>query len=71
MCDGHHHNLKVIYCNGYDHDVVDVVRWCEDCGAVVVDGDYDGRTRPGAVMKMRFPKTATRLEDGGCDRTTI
>lgn len=33
----------------------EVVRWCPICGAIVVDTDYDGRTNPGQVMKMRFP----------------
>ncbi|MBI2036847.1 MAG: hypothetical protein HYT14_00605 [Candidatus Liptonbacteria bacterium] len=30
-----------------------VARWCERCGSAVVDVDYDGRTNPGQVMKMR------------------
>lgn len=34
-----------------------VVRWCPLCGAVVVDMDFDGRTKPGDVMPMRFPKS--------------
>lgn len=58
MCDGKNHNLiRIIstsYMNGIDH----VVRWCQDCGAVVVDTDVDGRTLPGAFMKMQFPSTA-------------
>jgi len=55
MCDGTNHDLKVIYSNsGYDS--AHVVRWCVDCGAVVVDLEFDGRTRPGGIMKMRFPK---------------
>jgi hypothetical protein len=33
-----------------------VVRWCRNCGGVVVDTDYDGRTNPGDIMKMKFPK---------------
>lgn len=33
------------------------VRWCECCGAVVIDGDVDNRMmRPGAYMEMRFPQ---------------
>lgn len=31
----------------------EVVRWCEVCGSVVVDVDYDNRTNAGQVMKMR------------------
>ena len=44
-----------IYRVGSDHDVEDVVKWCTNCGAVVIDGEYDNRTAPGKVMKMRFP----------------
>lgn len=36
-------------------DEDEVVRWCSICGAVVVDLDYDNRTIPGRVMKMRLP----------------
>ena len=55
MCDGTNHNLKIIYI---DHGNISetVVRWCKDCGAVVVDKDIDGRTHPGYVRKMQFPK---------------
>lgn len=55
-CKAKNHYLKIIL------EVSDppglsstVVRWCEVCGAVVVDTDYDDRTNPGAVMKMRVP----------------
>lgn len=27
-----------------------VVRWCNECGAVVVDTDVDNRTKPGEMM---------------------
>lgn len=37
-------------------DIDRVVRWCPDCGAVVVDGECDGRVAPGRVMQMRFPR---------------
>lgn len=30
-----------------------VVRWCPECGAIVIDKESDGRTLPG---KMMFPK---------------
>lgn len=36
-----------------EHEVV--VRWCTGCGAIVVDSEYDNRTKPGSLMKMRFP----------------
>lgn len=50
------HNLGVIYRHSGDGMSTDVVRWCKDCGAVVIDCDYDNRTNPGQIMKMRFPK---------------
>lgn len=48
--------LKEIYSGTLDHMSEWVVRWCSNCGAVVIDEDYDGRTKPGGVMKMKFPK---------------
>lgn len=32
----------------------EVVRWCPDCGAIVVDHDVDGRVYPGKHMKMKL-----------------
>lgn len=42
------------------HDCVadTVVRWCPDCGAIVVDADCDGRVYAGHHMKMVLPKLA-------------
>jgi hypothetical protein len=51
----HQHRLIVVYCHGPEIEET-VVRWCQDCGAVVVDIDSDDRTSPGAVMKMRLPE---------------
>lgn len=34
----------------------DVVRWCENCGGLVIDKDIDGRTYPGRIAPMIFPK---------------
>lgn len=55
MCDGKHHNTQVIYRVDVDRFEEHVVRWCEDCGGIVVDLESDGRLF-GKVMKMRFPK---------------
>lgn len=33
-----------------------VIRWCPECGAVVIDWDLDGRTYPGRDMKMKLTK---------------
>ena len=31
-----------------------VVRWCTVCGSVVIDVDFDGRTKPGDALEMQF-----------------
>ncbi len=49
--------LEVIFTH-YKAASEAVVRWCPNCGAVVVDEDYDGRTNAGAYMPMRFPSKA-------------
>ncbi len=54
----HKHNLKEIY--RYDErDHSEVVRWCEDCGAIVVDLEFDGRLSPGGATRMKLPKYIT------------
>ena len=47
------HPLKEIY-RDTDGFVDIVVRWCPECGAVVVDSDLDGRTYPGKIMNMKL-----------------
>lgn len=51
------HPLKEIMrtSNGF---VDQVVRWCPDCGAIVVDVDCDGRVYAGNCIKMKLPKLA-------------
>jgi len=58
MCDGKNHPLIDIYNSGESYGVTEVVRWCPDCGGIVVDADVDGRIAhlPGGIMKMRFPR---------------
>ncbi len=48
------HDLVMISSYG-SSDEAEVVRWCQKCGAVVVDLEFDNRTAPGAVMKMIIP----------------
>ena len=57
-CRKGYHELTEIYRAHRldDYDEEHVVRWCKECGAVVVDADYDGRTYAGKIMKMKFPK---------------
>ena len=59
-CTKGSHSLIVIYKEDHDNENEEsiVVRWCTECGAVVVDVDFDGRTAPGHIMKMRVPKGA-------------
>lgn len=53
-CNKGNHSLQKIVESGNDKESF-VVRWCEVCGSIVVDIDYDCRTNPGAVMKMKSP----------------
>ncbi len=53
-CKNGNHKLQKIFESGSGQEST-VVRWCSACGSVVVDTDYDGRTSPGAIMKMVSP----------------
>jgi hypothetical protein len=58
-CQGDHKLIEIFRAenpNGIEH----VVRWCGDCGAIVVDGEMDGRVKPGAAMRLRLPVIARR-----------
>jgi len=58
------HNLIKIYEAGHSMSgSSSVVRWCTDCGAVVVDVDYDGRTNPGQTMKMKYPEISKYVKN--------
>lgn len=50
---GNHDLTKLLEVHCLAPGVSTVARWCRRCGSAVVDGDYDGRTNPGQVMKMR------------------
>jgi hypothetical protein len=66
MSDHCNHNLIVIYTDPAGHDEEHVVRWCDQCGSIVVDIDYDGRTRAGGIMEMKSPKdyNNNRIKEG-------
>ena len=49
------HDLEVIAFTSYGNDTQEVVRWCLNCGAVVVDSQVGGQTLPGRFMKMKLP----------------
>ena len=63
FCSKGQHNLIPVYSHGTDDEEV-VVRWCPDCGAVVVDKDIDGRTMPGKVRPLQAPKLAIAVGRG-------
>ncbi len=69
MCDGKNHPLIVL--DKFDIDVcsevVAAVRWCPECGGVVIDKEVDGR-RMGVFMSMRFPKVAYKYFKGGSSK---
>ena len=56
-CKAGNHSLVEIYKIYRGQDEVEVVRWCKECGSIVVDIDCDGRTYPGAIAKMKIPKS--------------
>jgi hypothetical protein len=51
--------------SGDGPDIVEVARWCQDCGAIVIDVDIDGQTKPGDAMTMTFPTLARRMKTEG------
>ena len=53
-CKDGKHTLIPILRAEYDRDCHYVAQWCRFCGAAVVDREVDGRTQPGAQMKMQF-----------------
>lgn len=56
-CKVGNHSLIAICTSYKGQGEVEVVRWCEECGSIVVDIDCDGRTYAGAVVKMKIPKS--------------
>lgn len=64
MCKNGIHELEVIYREWKSDSECVIVRWCNKCGAIVIDGEYDGRTAPGKYMKMKLPEVAIKLGVG-------
>lgn len=60
-CKKGKHSLQEIFEVGRTFGESDVVRWCEVCGSVVIDIDFDRRTQPGAVMGMLSPSITKAL----------
>jgi hypothetical protein len=57
MCHNGKHQLEDIYSEKVpffaEYDYVVVVRWCSNCGAIVIDKEHDGRLFSSSTM--RFP----------------
>jgi hypothetical protein len=53
------HDLKEIdrHSSGFP-GIFRVVRWCCNCGSVVIDNDIDGKVAPGDWKAMQFPRIA-------------
>lgn len=70
MCINGKHDLIVIYSHRALYNEEPTVRWCVDCGAVVVDMDYDNRTNAGQIMKMKFPES-TKIKESEINNMRI
>ena len=66
-CNDSNHNLEVIYCEDLPFDNQYVVRWCSNCGAVVIDLDNNNRTYPGVFMRMKFVKKVEASNEKECN----
>ncbi len=38
-----------------------VVRWCKECGAIIVDLDCGGRVYPGRITSMTWPNIIKKV----------
>jgi hypothetical protein len=63
-CNGHHDMQVVMSVGGGFPGCQTVVRWCRNCGSVAIDTDVDGRTNPGDVMLMKFPRITQQYARG-------
>lgn len=60
-CLAGNHALIEIYRDRHSWDgSYKVVRWCRECGSIVIDEEFDNRTYPGRVMKMKHPQITIR-----------
>ena len=57
------HGLKEI-SRISDGFVDKVIRWCPDCGAIVVDMECDGRVYAGRYNKMVLPELTKKILNG-------
>jgi hypothetical protein len=68
MCKNGVHQLEIVYQEdepfGTEYHYVEVVRWCENCGAIVVDREHDGRLISQS-LKIHFPKILSEIKEEG------
>lgn len=62
ICKNGKHDLIHIFSRGDTLSEL-VVRWCKNCGAIIIDEDVGGRTHPGKYMKMKLPELAKKYND--------
>jgi hypothetical protein len=58
-CQQGKHNFILIEAIELSPFEAKMIRWCEQCGAIVVDLDCDRRTLPGYFSKLKGPKHAS------------
>jgi len=51
-CKKGDHDFRVINRRNYDLEEY-VIRWCENCGCIVGDIEFDGRLKPGGLFKIK------------------
>lgn len=49
------HRFKIITKRDFGDEEL-AVRWCPQCGAIVVDREFDGRLDPGYYQKLKYPE---------------
>lgn len=59
-CDGKNHNLREILRSEDEYEGDAVAKWCDACGAIVVDLEYDGRIIR-QLVEMKFPDIALEM----------
>jgi reverse gyrase len=52
--------LEEIYTSGYE-DIYDSVKWCKECGAIVVDNVVDRIIMAGNVKEMKFSNLLKKI----------
>ena len=45
----------------FDGIADNVVRWCDQCGSIVVDAEADGRTYKGKIRRRTSPSVADNM----------